>query len=110
MLRLSLALGLFLSAPTFACPMQDAAVYQEAAKTVAATEGTQVAFSIEGMSCGDCSAKVVTALNGIDGVNAAAVDYQTGEARVAFDAAKTNPEALLAAIQKVGYKAETKQG
>ena len=55
------------------------------------------------------SAKVATALKGVDGVLAAAVDYQTGEAVVAFDGQKTDAAALLAAITETGYTAEPKQ-
>ena len=37
---------------------------------------------------------------------ASAVDYQTGEARVAYDAKKTDEKAILAAISGTGFKAK----
>lgn len=105
MRTLFLSVALLFSVDAFACPMADAAAYQAALQEVKATEGTQVAFKVDGMHCGDCSTKVVTALKGVDGVNAAAVDYQTGEAIVSIDASKTNADALLAAITEIGFQA-----
>jgi copper chaperone CopZ len=86
--------------------MADAAAYQTARQEVAATEGSHLAFSVDGLTCGDCSDKVTAALKGIDGVKAAAVDYQTGETIVSIDASKTNADALVKAIAKLGYTAQ----
>ncbi len=104
---LTALLGLsLLSQPVHACKMMDAAAYQEAAAEVKATEGTQIAFSVEGLTCGDCSTKVTKALTEVEGVLAAAVDYQSGEALIAFDSSKTSAEALLKVIEKTGYAAK----
>jgi len=105
MRALFLSVALLFSVDAFACPMADAAAYQTALQEVKATEGTQLAFKVDGMHCGDCSNKVIAALKGVDGVKAAAVDYQTGEAIVSIDAEKTNADALLAAISELGYAA-----
>jgi copper chaperone CopZ len=101
-----LGFALLSQTPVFACPMQDAAAYQEAAVRVRSAQGTQVAFNVDGMSCGSCSSKLTQALSEIDGVVAAAVDYQTGQALIAFDSSKTNAKALLAAIEKNGFTAK----
>lgn len=106
MITALLTIALFSNTPVYACAMQDAAVYKEAATKVAASTGSKASFNVEGMTCGDCSTKLTAALTGVDGVVAAAVDYQTGEAVVAFDASKTNVEALLKVINKSGYEAE----
>ncbi len=107
MRTLLLSAALFLSVPTaFACPMRDAAEFAAAVEGVRQAEGTKVAFNVEGLTCNDCSTKVTKALKNIEGVNAAAVDYQTGRAEIAFDAGKTTPDALLEVIIKAGYKAE----
>lgn len=105
MRTLFLSVALLFSVDAFACPMADAAAYQTALQEVQASEGTQLAFKVDGMHCGDCSNKVVTALKGIDGVKAAAVDYQTGETLVSIDSSKTNADALLAAITEIGFQA-----
>ena len=74
--------------------MADAAAFQEAAAKVAATEGAHASFVIDGMTCGSCSTKVATHLNGVDGVLASAVDYQTGKVEVAFDSTKIDTKKL----------------
>lgn len=89
-----------------ACPMQDAAAAAEAKAKVEATAGTKTTFSVEGMTCGSCSNKVTEALEGVDGVHAAAVDYQTGEAVISYDESKCDKKELKKAIEKTGYKAE----
>ena len=104
-----LSLALLFSVDAYACPMADAAAYAAAAAEVQSTDGSKAAFTVTGLTCNSTSGKVATALKGIDGVFAAAVDYQTGEAVVAFDGDKTNTSALLAAITETGYTAEQKQ-
>ena len=89
-----------------ACPMADAQAAAEAKAKVEAAEGTKVSFKVDGMTCGDCSSKVTSALEAIDGVYAAAVDYQKGTAMIAFDAEKVDADALKKAIVETGYKAE----
>jgi copper chaperone CopZ len=95
-----------LSAPVLACPMSDKADYEEALKEVQTAEGTKVTFEVVGMTCGGCTAKVTDALKKIDGVRAAAVDYQTGRAEIAYNEAKTTSDALLEVIRSTGFKAE----
>lgn len=95
-----------LSVPVLACPMADKAQYEEALKEVQAAKGSKVAFDVTGMTCGSCTSKVSAALEKIDGVSAAAVDYQTGRAEIAFDGEKTTSAALLEAIVSTGFKAK----
>ena len=87
--------ALAFSIPAVACPMADAASYKTAAAEVEDAEGTKVALKVDGMHCGDCSSKVTKALTDIDGVKAAAVDYQTGETVIAIDDTKTSSAALI---------------
>ena len=91
MLRtLVLGAALFVGTPALACPMADAAAYRAAAEKVEATDGTKVALAVEGMHCGDCSEKIVTALKGLDGVIEAAVDS----------------DKMVAAIGELGFTAK----
>ena len=76
---------------------------------ISAVEGERAAFAITGMKCGNCSAKIVAALNAVDGVKAATVDHATGKAQVVFQADKTNSALLLAAITATGYAATVAQ-
>jgi len=102
---LIIAGALALSVPAIACPMADAAAYKVASAEVQEAEGTKVSLKVDGMHCGDCSTKVTKALTDIDGVKAAAVDYQTGETVIAIDDSKTNSEALIKAIADTGFTA-----
>jgi Cu+-exporting ATPase len=107
MLRSALiAATLFFAAPALACPMADAAAFNEAAAKVDKASGTKATFSVEGLTCGSCSEKVSAALTKLPGVTAAAVDYQTGKTKVAFDGAKVTKADLLAAISSAGFKAK----
>ncbi len=71
----------------------------------ATLQGERASFSVSGMKCGKCSAKVVAALKAVDGVKGAEVDHAAGNAQVVFETAKTDAAALQAAINALGYTA-----
>jgi copper chaperone CopZ len=100
---IALTLGFTTLNTADACPMADAAAFQEAAAKVAATEGAHASFMLDGMTCGSCSSKVSTSLNGVTGVLASAVDYQTGKVEIAYDNTKTDLAKLEAALVETGY-------
>jgi copper chaperone CopZ len=104
MRSLILASILFFSTDSFACPMADAAAFQEAAAKVAAFEGTKATFVLDGMTCGSCSEAVTKTLNEFEGVLVSAVDYQSGKVEIAFDAKKTNITKLESLLATTGYK------
>ena len=60
---------------------------------------------VSGMHCSHCRVKVEQALQKVAGVYGAAVDLDAGTAEVDFDG-KAAPEALVAAVQAVGYGAD----
>lgn len=68
-----------------------------AAVDVSAAEGEKVQVAVAGMTCQGCATSVQTALMKIDGVNAAEVSATTGKADIAFDAAKTDLDKIIAA-------------
>ncbi len=76
------------------------------AAAVAQAPGTHAVLEISGMKCGNCSAKVQAALGKVEGVNASYVDHSTGKAEVAFDAARTNADALARLVTDLGYAAK----
>ncbi len=65
-----------------------------------------LSLKITGMHCSHCRAKVEQALQKVVGVYGAAVDLDQGAAEVDFDVQKTEPGALVAAVQAVGYGAK----
>ena len=103
MRSLILAATLFFSVDAYACPMADAAAFQEAAAKVAATDGSKATFVLDGMTCGSCSDKVAAKLNGAEGVLLSAVDYQSGRVEIAFDAKKTDLAKIEKLLVDTGY-------
>lgn len=62
-------------------------------------------FSIENMSCKMCDITIRKAMEKIDGVIKATVDYDTKTATVIFNSAKTNSKIIGMASTNAGYKA-----
>lgn len=98
------------AAQALACPgnpnCSDSHCTMPATQTAAATapaDGAKATLDVSGMTCGSCASKVQTALLGIEGVKAATVDVTTGKAEVTYDAAKTSPDKLAAAITAGGH-------
>lgn len=65
----------------------------------------QVIIKIGGMSCQGCVKGVTAALQGVAGVQAAAVDLAAGEARVDFDPQQTSAVVLRQAVESAGFDA-----
>lgn len=110
MLRFALVFGaLALSPVALACADGNCSGNCTMTSTTAALDdvdqaaGTKASFTISGMRCGSCADKVVAALKGTAGVNAATVDLATGTAKVAFDEKQTNLDALITLVNGLGH-------
>ena len=69
--------------------------------------GETVKLKVQGMSCGHCEARVVTALKEIDGVKDASADHQAAQATVTLKAGQTVDRAkLAAAVKAASYEPE----
>jgi copper chaperone CopZ len=68
---------------------------------VSGAEATAV-LRIDGLVCSACAARVRRRLERVDGVSSARVDFDSGEARVAYDATRATPDALVAAVERRG--------
>lgn len=64
-----------------------------------------VELRVEGLSSEADAAQVEEGLRKVPGVASVTVDTGRGVARVAFSPAQTNPDQLIAAIQRAGYSA-----
>lgn len=62
-------------------------------------------LTIKGMTCGGCVKSVTTALQRENGVAKVEVVLESGIARVDYDPAMVTPEALVAAVDDVGFEA-----
>jgi copper chaperone CopZ len=73
----------------------------------------KVEANISGMDCSGCSSSVTTAVNGVEGVTACAVDLKTGDVSVALaddadvEAAKANIEAAIASLSDGKFTVNT---
>jgi mercuric ion binding protein len=68
-----------------------------------------VTLDIPGMDCPVCPITIKKALNKVDGVSQAAVNFDQRQATVTFDDAKTSVEALIKATANAGYASTLKK-
>ena len=66
----------------------------------------EVVVRIEGMTCDACARGVEATLARTEGVLAASVGMTPPEARIRYDDVRTTPEALVEAIEALGYEAD----
>ncbi len=74
------------------------------------TEQTQsniqnVILDMQNMTCAMCPITIRRALQGVEGVQSAKVDFSSKTANVTFNPKKTNIEALIKTTTNVGYPA-----
>src|SRR5262245_50437864 len=78
---------------------------------MAEEKGIELVAPVRGMHCAACVGKVERALTSVPGVDQASVNLATEQAKVSFDPARTNVEALRAAVAAAGYElAEPRPG
>lgn len=68
-----------------------------------------VTLSVPGMTCAACPITVKKALTRVEGVERAEVSFESREAVVTFDDAKTNDQALTKATGDAGYPSTVKK-
>ena len=62
-------------------------------------------LNIGGMTCGGCVKSVTRILENTEGVTKAKVSLENKNAVIEFDPAKTNPAALIEAVEDGGFDA-----
>lgn len=78
-----------------------------AAQPAAKSDLKTVVIPVEGMACVACAASVKRALKAIDGVSGVEVNLERRTAQVTYASGKVTPERLVAAINRLGYRAGT---
>lgn len=66
----------------------------------------RAALALKGMSCQGCAMRIQSTLRAIDGVLEATVVFDQRRADVQLDTGKTSVQALIDAVNALGYKAE----
>ncbi|MDN6844836.1 MAG: cadmium-translocating P-type ATPase [Corynebacterium variabile] len=79
---------------------------QAAAAPVDPVDLVQLDLGVTGMTCTSCSASIERKLNRMDGVDAT-VNFATESAKVDYDPAKTDPDAVIQTVRNTGYDAFT---
>ena len=67
-----------------------------------------VTLSVPGMTCSTCPITVKKAISKVDGVSKVDVTFETREAVVTFDDAKTSVQKLTKATEDAGYPSSVK--
>ncbi|MEG1431913.1 heavy metal translocating P-type ATPase [Eubacterium sp.] len=62
-------------------------------------------FDITGMTCSSCSTRVEKAVDGLEGVETAAVNLLTNSMTVEYDPAAVDAQGIVDAVEKAGYGA-----
>ena len=62
-----------------------------------------VTLEVDGMTCGSCEAAIVAALMAMDGVSSANASHSTGKVEATYEPARSTPEQMAAAIDRLGY-------
>lgn len=62
-------------------------------------------FRVTGMECSNCAMRIEGLEDELPGVQSVSVSYARGQAVVEHDARRFQPEAFLAAVEKLGYHA-----
>lgn len=63
-------------------------------------------FSVTGMTCAACSARIEKVLNKMDGIDEATVNLATERASVSFNPTEVSVQQIVQRIEKIGYGAE----
>jgi heavy metal translocating P-type ATPase len=66
--------------------------------------GGRALLSVEGMWCPSCAAAVERVVGRVPGVRDARVDFATAAALVRWDPARLDPAALIASVERLGYR------
>ena len=78
--------------------------------TLALAATKTVTLDVPGMTCQLCPITVKKALQKVDGVSKVNVNFETKEAVVTFDDAKTEVDPLTKATADAGYPSTAKEG
>ncbi len=69
----------------------------------------QAPLEFEGMTCGSCAESIAAALQEVEGVRAATVDFDSALARVSYDPGVASPDKLIKAVKEIGYAARVRE-
>lgn len=92
-----------------AAPLLIQTAHAEAVPVQKQNISQSVTLDMQNMTCAMCKITIKKALQGVDGVEEANVDYDSKTADVTFNPQKTSIEALIKATTNAGYPATVHQ-
>jgi len=69
-------------------------------------ETKSLCLNLKEMSCALCAAKIESSLKKVDGVSRCSVDHKTNKGSCDYEDSKANPEKIIEACNKSGFKCE----
>jgi copper chaperone CopZ len=64
-------------------------------------------FRVDGMHCGSCALLIDDTLDELPGVSRSQTTVKPGRSTVELDIRQTSPQAVVAAIEELGYRASS---
>jgi Cu+-exporting ATPase len=86
----------------------EASANAPATTTASMAAATTVSIAIDGMVCDGCASAVTEEVAKLPGVHRCAASYTSGGAEVDIDPKTTDAATIVAAIEKLGYKARVR--
>jgi copper chaperone CopZ len=63
----------------------------------------ELVYHVEGMTCDHCEMSVQKGVNELEGIVEVEANHEDSTARVVYNPSKTDPDKIIAAIEKRGY-------
>jgi len=89
---------ILLSLFTIACNPKD-----QATKSEEATVDAELVYHVEGMTCDHCEMSIQKGVNELGGITEVEANHEDSTTRIVYNPAITDPEEIVAAIEKRGY-------
>ncbi|MDH5655097.1 MAG: heavy metal translocating P-type ATPase [Spirochaetia bacterium] len=66
---------------------------------------SSIDLNLSGMSCANCALRIEKTLEGLEGINEAAVNFAAEKAHIVFNPSIINPETMISSVENAGYGA-----
>ncbi|MFV0379060.1 MAG: heavy-metal-associated domain-containing protein [Mangrovibacterium sp.] len=99
-MKLKFILVIIVLAALLACGQKTAKTSHESTMP----QPVEVVYHVNGMTCDHCEESIQKGVAELQGINQVEANHADSTAKVIFDPSKTDEKAIMAAIEKRGYK------
>lgn len=64
----------------------------------------ELVYHVEGMTCDHCEMSIQKGVNELEGIAKVEANHEDSTTRIVYNPSKTDPEKIVAAIEKRGYR------